>query len=304
MMGVRAGRRLLQTDGMADMADHSSDHSDASDDSDISDLATVLGLHPLLPLAWSAASEAARVLRDERPAALSSAAKSSPTDTVTEMDTRSERLLIARLLGERPADGLLGEEGGERAGTSGVRWVVDPLDGTVSYLYGLPTWGVSVAAEEHGLATVGVVITPVFDEGYLAVAGRGAWLVRGGRASRLRIGDLSDLSMALVATGFGYQPDQRRRQAEVLRTLLPQVRDLRRSGSAVIDFCWLARGRLDAYYEAGLNPWDLAAGALIAREAGAVVRGLDCDDYSRGVMVASRPGIAEALRAALVQSGA
>lgn len=275
-----------------------------SDDPQGLDLVAALGLHPLLPLAWSAASEAARVLRDERPTEMRSAAKSSPTDTVTEMDTRSERLLIARLLGERPADGLLGEEGGERFGTSGVRWVVDPLDGTVSYLYGLPTWGVSVAAEEHGQTTVGVVITPVFDEGYLAVAGAGAWHVRGGRASRLRLDAMDDLSMALVATGFGYRPQQRQRQAEVLRDLLPQVRDLRRTGSAVVDFCWLARGRLDAYYEAGLNAWDLAAGALIAHEAGAVVRGLRSDDYSSGVMVASRPGIADDLRSALVRAGA
>lgn len=161
-----------------------------------------------------------------------------------------------------------------------------------------------MAAEEHGRTTVGVVITPVFDEGYLAVAGAGAWHVRGGRASRLRLDAMDDLSMALVATGFGYRPQQRQRQAEVLRDLLPQVRDLRRTGSAVVDFCWLARGRLDAYYEAGLNAWDLAAGALIAHEAGAVVRGLRSDDYSSGVMVASRPGIADALRSALVHAGA
>lgn len=295
---VARGRRFALDDRSQDV-DHLSD-----DEQQGIDLVAALGLHPLLPLAWSAASEAARVLRDERPTAIASSAKSSPTDTVTEMDTRSERLLIERLLGERPDDGLLGEEGGERPGTSGVRWVVDPLDGTVSYLYGLPTWGVSVAAEVEGTPTVGVVLTPAFDEGYLAVAGRGAWHVQGGRAWRLRLAAMDDLSMAMVATGFGYQPDQRRRQAEILQSVLPKVRDLRRTGSAVVDFCWLARGRLDAYYEAGLNAWDMAAGALIAHEAGAVVRGLTSEDYSSGVMVASRPGIADGLRSLLVLAGA
>lgn len=260
-------------------------------------------MHPLLPLAWQAASGAGRILRDERPDELMTAAKSSPTDTVTEMDTRCERFLIEALLGERPDDGLLGEEGGERPGTSGVRWVVDPLDGTVSYLYRLPMWGVSVAAEVDGEAAIGVVITPAFDEGYLAVKGEGAWQVRGDVATRIWVDDQADLSMALVATGFGYQPQQRAAQAAALGVLLPRVRDLRRTGSAVVDFCWLALGRLDAYYEAGLNPWDLAAGALIAQEAGIVVAGLHDDDFGRGVMVAAKPGIADALRAALIDAG-
>lgn len=260
-------------------------------------------MHPLLQLAWQAATGAGRILSDERPDELRTSAKSSPTDTVTEMDTRCERFLIEALLADRPDDGLLGEEGGERLGTSGVRWVVDPLDGTVSYLYRLPTWGVSVAAEVNGEVTVGVVLTPAFDEGYLAVRGKGAWHVRDGGAMRMRIDDISDLSMALVATGFGYQPQQRAAQAEVLGSLLPRIRDLRRTGSAVVDFCWLARGRLDAYYEEGLNPWDMAAGALIAQESGVVVRGLGADDFQQGVMVAAKPGIADALRAALIDAG-
>ena len=260
-------------------------------------------MHPLLPLAWHAANGAGRILLDERPDDLVTATKSSPTDTVTEMDTRCERFLIDALLAGRPEDGLLGEEGGERPGTSGVRWVVDPLDGTVSYLYRLPMWGVSVAAEVDGEAAVGVVITPAFGEGFLAVKGEGAWHVRGEVATRIQVDDQADLSMALVATGFGYQPQQRAAQAAIVGALLPRIRDLRRTGSAVVDFCWLALGRLDAYYEAGLNPWDLAAGALIAQEAGIIVTGLHDDDFSQEVMVAAKPGITAALRAALIEAG-
>ena len=263
----------------------------------------VLGRHELLPLAWEAAQGAAGILL-QRPDDLTAAAKSSPTDAVTEMDTRSERYIVDVLLGARPDDGLLGEEGGERPGTSGVRWVVDPLDGTVNYLYRIPLWGVSIAAEVRGQAEVGVVLTPAFGEGYLAVRGQGAWQVLAGRATRMRAGDLDDLSMALVSTGFGYRRQQRVEQAEVARQLLPQIRDLRRTGSAVIDFCWLARGRVDAFYEDGLNPWDLAAGALIAAEAGIVVQGLAQADAQRGTLVAAKPGIARALTAALAGAGA
>lgn len=265
-------------------------------------LVELLARHELLPLAWQAASASATFLRDERPADLRASAKSTPTDAVTEMDTGSERILIDRLLGARPQDGLLGEEGGERTGSSGVRWVVDPLDGTVSYLYRWPTWGVSVAAEIDGLPAIGVVLTPDFDEGYVGIAGKGAWLVRGDRATGLRLADATDLSMALVATGFGYAPSQRANQAEVLRRLLPRIRDLRRSGSAVVDFCWLARGRLDAYFEEGLHPWDLAAGALIATEAGAAVQGVPGPGLTDGTMLAARPGIFVALREALLGS--
>lgn len=264
----------------------------------------VLSMHPLLGLAWRAAHGAGQILLDDRPPAIATSSKSSPTDIVTEMDTRSERFLAEMLLGSRPADGMLGEEGGERLGTSGVRWVVDPLDGTVNYLYRLPMWGVSIGVEVDGSTQVGVVLTPEFDEGYVGVRGGGAWHVSQARATRLRIDDVDDLSMALVATGFGYRSQQRTSQAAVVRELLPRIRDLRRSGSAVIDFCWLARSRVDAFYEDGLNEWDLAAGALIAQEAGAIVRGLDGGDYRAGVLIASKPGIADELRSALLVAGA
>jgi len=262
-------------------------------------LAEVLDLHPLLPMAWHAAGAAGRFLRDERPKILAVDTKSSPTDAVTVMDRTAEAMISAALLGPRPDDGLLGEEGGERLGTSGVRWIVDPLDGTVNYLFELPMWGVSIAAEEHGLVTVGVVVTPEFDEGYIAVRGQGSWHIDGADAHPLQASGCTDLAAALVTTGFGYDAQLRKAQAEVVTGLITQIRDVRRMGAAVVDFCWLARGRVDGYYERGLNAWDYAAGALIAQEAGAFVSGLRDDDLSTFIFAAA-PGIAAELRSALV----
>jgi myo-inositol-1(or 4)-monophosphatase len=258
----------------------------------------LLALHPLLPMAWAAAHEAGVFLRDERPDDLVILSKSTPTDVVSAMDHGAEEMIVRALLGARPDDGLLGEEGGERPGTSGVRWVVDPLDGTVNYLHRLPMWGVSIGAEVDGVDEVGVVVVPQLAEAYLAVRGAGAWLVRDGFGERLGCSAVDDLRFAIVATGFGYDPDRRRRQAEVVTGLIPQIADIRRLGAAVVDFCWLARGRLDGYYEAGLNPWDRSAGGLIAREAGVVMTGLHDDDAS-GFFVAAMPGIVEDLRVAL-----
>ena len=262
-------------------------------------LAEVLDLHPLLPMAWHAAGAAGRFLRDERPKILAVDTKSSPTDAVTVMDRTAEAMISAALLGPRPDDGLLGEEGGERLGASGVRWIVDPLDGTVNYLSELPMWGVSIAAEEHGLVTVGVVVTPEFDEGYIAVRGQGSWHIDGADAHPLQASGCTDLAAALVTTGFGYDAQLRKAQAEVVTGLITQIRDVRRMGAAVVDFCWLARGRVDGYYERGLNAWDYAAGALIAQEAGAFVNGLRDDDLSTFIFAAA-PGIAAELRSALV----
>ena len=262
-------------------------------------LADLLTLHDLLPLAWRAAAMAGPFLRDERPDDLMVDTKSTPTDAVTAMDRDAETMIAATLLRDRPDDGLLGEEGGERVGTSGVRWIVDPLDGTVNYLFRLPMWGVSIGAEIDGIVEVGVVATPAFGEAYVAVRGHGAWLITGDRAERLTGSSCRELSAALVTTGFGYDAQKRRRQSEVVSGLITQIRDVRRMGAAVIDFCWLARGRVDAYYEHGLNAWDVAAGALIAAESGAVVTGLTDDDFSTFV-VAAAPAIAAPLRAALV----
>lgn len=267
-------------------------------------LADLLPLHPALEAAWRAAGEAGAFLRDERPDDLAIDTKSTPTDVVSAMDRGAERLIVDSVLSRFPDDGFLGEEGGERPSTSGRRWIVDPLDATVNYLFGMPLWGVSIALEDELGVVLGVVALPAFDEAYVAVRGEGSWRVVRGRGVRLSGSSCTDLSQALVATGFGYSADRRVRQAEVVTRVIGQVRDVRRTGCAVIDFCWLALGRLDAYYEYGLNPWDHAAAALICREAGLVVTGLDGGPALDPAFVAGAPAIIDPLRELLVASGA
>jgi len=196
--------------------------------------------------------------------------KSSATDLVSDADRDAEALIRDVLARERPDDGLLAEEGTSEVGESGRRWVFDPLDGTVSYLYGYPHWSVSVALEDTQGAAVGVVYDPNRDELFAAERGGGATL--GGETISVR--DTPPLAEALVATGFGYDPAWRAEQAEVARRVLPAVRDIRRAGSAALDLAWLAAGRLDGYYERGLNPWDWAAGTLLVREAGGAIEEL------------------------------
>ena len=260
-----------------------------------------LSSHELLPLAWAASVAAARFLRDERPRELVVESKSTPVDSVTEMDRGAESRLVNTLLGARPTDGFLGEEGGERLGTSGVRWVVDPLDGTVNYLYRIPMWSVSVAAEINDESVLGIVVVPEYDEAYVGIKGHGAWLIRHALTEpswveQLQVRECEDVATAMVATGFGYSAQRRQEQAAVVLSLAGQVRDFRRMGCATVDFCWLARGRLDAYYERGLNRWDVAAGALIAAEAGAIVTGLWGENPHEETMVAAVPGIALPMR--------
>ncbi|WP_030021220.1 inositol monophosphatase family protein [Streptomyces monomycini] len=255
----------------------------------------------LLDLALEAARRAGELLRDGRPADLGVAAtKTSPIDVVTEMDIASEKLITGFLAERRPDDGFLGEEGASVAGSSGVRWVIDPVDGTVNYLYGLPSWSVSIAAERDGEAVVGVVAAPVRGETYHAVLGGGAF--RDGEPVRCR--PAPPLSQALIGTGFAYIGERRAAQAEVLRTLLPQVRDIRRGGSAAIDLCDVACGRLDGYYERGLNPWDMAAGALIARESGALTGGRPGEPASNDLTVAASPEVFRTLQPLLDELGA
>jgi myo-inositol-1(or 4)-monophosphatase len=270
---------------------------------EIGSLSDVLDLHPLAHAAWRAGWAAGAFLRDERPSVLQVDTKSSPTDAVTVMDRRAESMIFTALLADRPDDGTLGEEGGQRSGTSGTRWIVDPLDGTVNYLYGLPLWGVSIAAEVQGVMTVGVVILPEVDEAFVGILGEGAWRIAGGQAHRLRSTDRTVLGESLVSTGFGYDAQRRRAQGAVVAGVLPLVRDVRRTGCAVADLCWLAAGRLDAHYERGLNPWDVAAGGLIAAEAGAIVTGIAGGEVA-GLVIASAPGISEELSALLSQLGA
>lgn len=236
----------------------------------------------LLALAVSAAEQAGSLLAARHGQAMVVQTKSSPTDVVTEMDRAAEELIRARILADRPADAILGEEGGQTGGSDdgqarpdGVRWIVDPLDGTVNYLYGLPDWSVSIAAEAGGVVVAGAVCLPVRGSLYTAVRGGGAWLQPAdGPARRLACTTGVPLARALIGTGFGYEAARRRVQGRVVGALLPLVRDIRRSGVCSVDLCSLAAGQLDGYYERGVNYWDVAAGSLIAHEAGAMVGGL------------------------------
>ncbi|MFI6447399.1 inositol monophosphatase family protein [Kitasatospora sp. NPDC050543] len=258
-------------------------------------------LDELLAVALDAARQAGDLLRDGRPADLGVAGtKSSPVDVVTEMDLASEKLVLELITGRRPQDGYLGEEGADRPGSSGVRWVVDPLDGTVNYLYGLPSWGVSVAAELDGRAVVGVVAVPARDEVFHAVLGRGAHL--GGRPLTAR--PAPPWGQALIGTGFNYVQAARVHQAEVLLALMPEVRDIRRAGAAAVDLCDVAAGRLDGFYERGLQPWDRAAGVLIAAEAGARTGGRPGREADGELTVTAPPGVFEPLQARLEELGA
>ena len=204
-----------------------------------------------------------------------------------------------RLLAERPDDAVLAEEGGLRPGTSGLTWVVDPLDGTINFVYGFPAFAVSIACQAGDERLVGVVFDPLRDETFAAVARRGS--TRNGEALKIAAGP--PLSEALVATGFGYGAERRRAQARLLQGVLPEVRDIRRAGSAALDLCWLAAGRLDACYEAGLAPWDLAAGALIVTEAGGRVAVLDGLIPDASTVVAGPPLLQQEL-VGLLERGA
>ena len=260
---------------------------------------TLSSLHPLAIVAWEAAQRAGRFLHHERPEDLEVQSKSTPQDAVSDMDRGAEERIIDAILAARPEDGILGEEGGERVGTSGVRWIVDPLDGTVNYLYGQPNWGVSIAAEVDGTVEVGVIAAPALGEHYVAVTGGGAWRVHNDEPTRLAVRSCPRLSMALVATGFGYDARRRRAQGELVADVVGVVRDIRRHGAAALDLAWVACGRLDAYYERGLQPWDLAAGALIAQEAGARVHPLTPERGTDGTMVAAVPEVFDDLVAVL-----
>ncbi len=230
--------------------------------------------------------------------------KSSPTDPVTIVDTETERLLRDRLARLRPGDPILGEEGGgpaaADAGSGGaVTWVLDPIDGTVNFVYGIPAYAVSVGAQVGGVSVAGAVADVVAGQVYSAAAGHGAHVTDGDESRPLRCAAVDDLSMALLGTGFGYSAPRRAAQAELLAGLLPKVRDVRRIGSAALDLCMVAAGRLDAYYEHGLQVWDCAAGGLIAAEAGARVMLPPRDIDGAGLVMAAAPGIADQLVAAL-----
>jgi len=221
--------------------------------------------------------------------------KSTSTDLVTEMDTWAERTLVDGLLAARPDDGILGEEGADIAGTSGVVWSIDPIDGTVNFVHGMPGFNVSMGARIDGETVAAVVVSPLHRDTFTATLGGGA----ARNDEPIRCSELTDLRRAVVGTGFGYDPARRRRQADVLAAVIPQVADVRRVGAAALDLCWVACGRLDAYWEVGLNDWDHAAGALIATEAGAICTDLDGGAVTVAFAMAAPPALAGPLRSVL-----
>ena len=255
----------------------------------------------LLPIARGAAQAAASLIHDERPPRLQVEEKSSATDHVTDMD-RAAEAVIRRIIAEhRPGDAIVGEEEGGSAGDdSRVTWWIDPIDGTTNYVYDHPGYNVSVGATVGGVGVVGVVADPTHARTYSASLGAGASC----NGERLALRDPPPLERMLVATGFGYDPRRRAAQGQVVARILPLIRDIRRMGAAGLDLCSVASGRVDAYYEAGLSAWDLAAGSVVASEAGAAVEAIEGGPARPGSVLVCHPERIGELRELLVGSGA
>lgn len=242
----------------------------------------------LLELALAAALPAGTLLLERfREPATGLSAKTSRTDLVSDADRAAEQLIAGAILGARPGDALVAEEGAAADGGSGVRWFVDPLDGTINFLWGVPHWCVSVAAYDGDGALAGVVHDPSRGETFTAVRGGGARL----DGTPIAVRPPTPVSEALVATGFEYTAEARARQARLLATVLPAVRDVRRFGAAALDLCWVAAGRFDGYFETGLKAWDRAAGEMIVREAGGAV-----EDMALDGVIAGHPAVVADLR--------
>lgn len=255
----------------------------------------------LASIAQKVALAAGELLLD-RPAVLEVTTKSSEVDVVTQMDRASEALITKLINQLRPDDGLLGEEGVDIPSKSGVVWVVDPIDGTVNYLYGLPGWNVSIAAQIEGQSVAGVVYAPFLSATnsggalWSATRGGGAYLsINNGAAQKLKVNNPIELSQALLATGFSYSAQTRREQGALFAKVIPEVRDIRRFGAAAVDLCFVAQGAVDGYFEIGLKPWDLAAGGLIATEAGAVLSNLNRGPADQSFTIAAGPYLHENL---------
>ncbi len=252
----------------------------------------------LVELATDLADQAGSLILEMAEQARSSAStKSTATDVVTKADEAAERLITNGIVAARSGDGIIGEEGATRPGTSPVVWHIDPIDGTTNYLYGVPAFSVSIAAAVDDTVVAGVVLNPVRRHRYVAVRNGGATC----NGAPLSCSPLLDMGTALVATGFGYHHDRRRRQAQLLVEVLPRIRDIRRFGSAALDLCAVAAGEVDAYYERGLNRWDFGAGALVAAEAGAVVANLNGGEPDTDFVLAASPGVFDQLRELLVR---
>jgi len=254
----------------------------------------------LLRLAIGVAGEVGDRLRSvRRQGTLTVQTKTTETDMVTDMDVWAEQHIVGRLLDARPDDSVIGEEGSTVVGTSEFTWCIDPIDGTTDYLYGHPGYSVSIAALVDGEPVVGVVVDPELDRQYTAVRGFGAWC----NNEPIRASALGTLGLALVGTGFSYAPERRARQGAVLAHLLPHIRDVRRMGGAALDLCSVGAARLDAFYERGLNTWDIAAGGLVAVEAGARLTDLDGNASWSGDVVAAPAQLHDTFLEALRDAG-
>lgn len=247
-----------------------------------------------LRVARDIAHKAGEILLASRPnparlQLLDTTSKSSPTDLVSEMDQASENYIVNQLQQHFPEDGIIGEEGTDRVGVSGRNWIVDPLDGTINYLYGAEHWAVSIALEdEHGLL-LGVVYAPALGVEYFAVRGEGSIRIDARGETRLPQISETSLARALFATGFSYESSKRRKQAETFVNVLPRIQDIRRKGSAALDLCMVADGAVDGYFEVGAKPWDYSAGVLIALEAGAIASGLFGNPISPEYVICAAP---------------
>ena len=245
----------------------------------------------LLELALRVAHEAGLLLMD-RPQNFEISTKSVAIDIATQMDHASEKLIVSRLLQARPLDGIIGEEGAARESRSGITWVIDPVDGTVNYLYALPGWNISIAAKDEQGSLVGVVHAPSISSTWSAIRGGGAFLNK----RPIHCNDPIELDRALIGTGFAYDVRERVEQGRFIAELLPRIRDLRRMGAAAVDLCYVASGFFDGYFEAGLKEWDRAAGGLIAQEAGAIV-----SQTQAGITICAGPTLHSQL-SALIQA--
>jgi myo-inositol-1(or 4)-monophosphatase len=233
----------------------------------------------LLTLALDIAKTTSEILVNQRPENMSYESKSTPVDLVTEMDKAAERHIVERVKQVRPNDSFLGEEGTALPpdNPSNVKWIIDPIDGTVNYFYNHPYWAISIGVEVDGEIQVGVVAAPLLHETFYAIKDGGAFVLHDGVKKQLKTNTGASIGKALISTGFGYDPERRKKQGALLAEMVVIARDVRRAGAASLDLCYVAAGRLDAYYEFGLYPWDFAAGSLIVSEAGGKVGGLAGD---------------------------
>ena len=249
-----------------------------------------------LKLARQLARNAGAILLDGRPdfarnSFLETSSKTSPTDLVTDKDLASEKSIVEGILQNYPGDGIVGEEGTNRPSTSGINWIIDPLDGTINYIYGSPFWSISIAVSDNDGVFAGVVYVPLLDLEFFAIRNQGAW--RQDRFGEVKLPPIQeiDLQNALCATGFSYIAEKRLAQSDELATILPKIRDIRRVGTAALDLCMVAAGNVNAYFERGAQIWDIAAGMLVVKEAGGLVSGLNGKEAGPEFTIAGPPNL-------------